>query len=146
MNALLVSTSLFLALTLGASHPKPTTSSTRSQAGPQIRFDSLVHDFGTIPFGGDGRYFFRFTNTGNAPLIIDNFQTSCGCLVPYWEREPVLPGASGAVGLKYDTYRAGPINKSATLKSNATNTPVVVLRIKGTVLADTVDRAIPITR
>lgn len=106
--------------------------------GPRIHFESTVHDFGTIPFGGNGTCTFRFTNTGDAPLIISTFRSSCGCLVPFFDREPVAPGGSGAVRLKYDTLRMGPINKSATVESNAVDQPVLVLRIKGTVLPDTV--------
>lgn len=137
MNALHLGTTVILALALSTSPLKPECPTSPSETGPQIHFDTLVFDYGAIPFGGDGRCAFRFTNTGDAPLIIETFQSSCGCLVPYWEKEPVMPGKNGSVGLKYDTHRAGPINKSATLKSNAINAPVVVLRIKGTVLPDT---------
>lgn len=146
MNALHLGTMLFLTLTLGTIRPRPSTSTTRSETGPQIHFDTLVFDYGAIPYGGDGRCSFRFTNTGDAPLIIDSFRSSCGCLVPTWDKEPVMPGGTGIVRLKYDTYRQGPINKSATLTSNAINAPVVVLRIKGTVLADTAARVTPGTR
>jgi Protein of unknown function (DUF1573) len=105
--------------------------------GPMIAFDTTLFDFGTIPYAGNGSCTFTFTNTGDAPLIIETFRTSCGCLVPYWDQEPVLPGQKGKARLKYDTRRAGPFQKTATLQSNATNAPMVLLRIKGTVLADT---------
>jgi len=100
-------------------------------SGPRIHFGSLIHDYDTIPFGGDGRCSFTFTNTGDAPLVISTFRSSCGCLVPDWDRDPVLPGATGTVRLKYDTLREGPFTKSATLHSNAVDAPVLVLRIKG---------------
>lgn len=108
-----------------------------SERGPVITFDTTLFDFGTIPYAGNGTCSFTFTNTGDAPLIITSFRSSCGCLVPYWDQEPVLPGQKGKVRLKYDTRRAGPFQKTATLLSNATNAPMVLLRIKGTVLADT---------
>ncbi|HEY0977923.1 MAG TPA: DUF1573 domain-containing protein [Flavobacteriales bacterium] len=133
MNAPILAFTLMLSALLGAPSPRPEGSATEPEPGPRITFDTTVFDYGTIEHGGDGRCSFRFTNTGDAPLIIHTFQTSCGCLVPDWDKEPVMPGASGTVRLKYDTYRAGPINKSATLRSNAVNTPTVVLRIKGTV-------------
>lgn len=141
MNALHLCTSLILALALSGSWPRSEFTLSPSETGPQIQFDTLVHDFGIVPFGGDGRCSFRFTNTGTAPLIIETFQSSCGCLVPSWDKEPVMPGTSGSVRLRYDTRRAGPINKSSTLRSNAINTPVIVLRIKGTVLPDTTARS-----
>jgi|JI7StandDraft_1071085.scaffolds.fasta_scaffold00650_1 hypothetical protein len=107
------------------------------ELGPMITFDTTLFDYGIIPYAASGSCTFTFTNTGDAPLIIETFRTSCGCLVPYWEKEPVLPGHTGKVGLKYDTRRPGPFQKTATLQCNATNAPVVLLRIKGTVLADT---------
>lgn len=108
-----------------------------SERGPVITFDTTLFDYGTIPYAGNGTCSFTFTNTGDAPLIITSFRSSCGCLVPYWDQEPVLPGQKGKVRLKYDTRRAGPFQKTATLLSNATNAPMVLVRIKGTVLADT---------
>ena len=102
-----------------------------SLSGPRIHFGSLIHDYDTIPFGSDGRCSFTFKNTGDAPLVISTFRSSCGCLVPDWDREPVMPGTSGTVRLKYDTLREGPFTKSATLHSNAVDAPVLVLRIKG---------------
>jgi hypothetical protein len=47
-----------------------------------------------------------------------------------------LPGESSVITVKYDTKRPGPINKSVTINSNATNEPVKVVRIKGNVGAD----------
>lgn len=109
--------------------------------GPVIRFDTTLHDFGTIPYGGDGHCTFRFTNTGDAPLIIESVKSSCGCLVPSWDRDPVLPGGRGNIRLRYDTRRIGPFTKSVTLTSNAVNTPTLVLRIKGSVAMDTTQRS-----
>jgi len=102
--------------------------------------DTTVYDYGIIPFGSDGRCAFRFTNTGDAPLLVTSFKSSCGCLVPDYDREPVFPGRPGIVRLKYDTRRQGPFHKSATLYTNAMNEPVIVLRIKGTVFTDTTAR------
>lgn len=104
------------------------------EIGPRITLAHEVVDYGTIAFGSDGRCTFPFTNTGDAPLIIQGFQSSCGCLAPNWDREPVLPGASGKVSLLYDTRRAGPFRKSATLITNDPERPRIVLSIRGAVL------------
>lgn len=133
MNAPLLASLVALSALLGTSAPRTNGSAAEPEPGPRITFDTTVYDYGTIDYGGDGRCSFRFTNTGDAPLIIQSFNSSCGCLVPDWSRDPVMPGASGTVRLKYDTSRSGLISKSATLRSNAVNTPVVVLRIKGMV-------------
>jgi len=102
--------------------------------GAQISFDKETHDYGTIKNGANGTCTFEFKNTGNAPLILSNAKGSCGCTVPTWPKEPIAPGATGVISVKYDTKRQGAINKSVTITSNATNEPNKVIRIKGNVL------------
>ena len=101
--------------------------------GAKIEFDKEVHDYGTIENGADGTCTFEFKNTGNAPLIISNAKGSCGCTVPSWPKEPIAPGATAVITVKYATNRTGAINKSVTITSNAVNTPTKVIRIKGNV-------------
>ena len=101
--------------------------------GAQIEFVNDVHDYGTIEYAGNGECTFTFKNTGNAPLIISNAKKSCGCTVPSWPKEPIAPGATGKITVKYDTKRPGAINKSVTISSNAINAPTKVIRIKGNV-------------
>lgn len=104
-------------------------------SGPVIEFNKDVHDYGDIEQHGNGVCEFTVTNTGNEPLIISQAKGSCGCTVPSYEKEPIMPGASSTIKVKYDTKRVGPINKSVTITSNATNAPTKVLRIKGNVHA-----------
>lgn len=101
--------------------------------GAKIEFEKEVHDYGTIENGANGECTFEFKNTGNAPLIISNAKGSCGCTVPSWPKEPIAPGKTGTITVKYDTKRAGAINKSVTITSNAVNAPTKVIRIKGNV-------------
>lgn len=103
--------------------------------GPSIEFTKEVHDYGKIKNGANGECSFEFKNTGNAPLIISNAKGSCGCTVPQWPKEPIAPGKTAVIKVKYDTKRAGAINKSVTITSNATNEPTKVIRIKGYVEA-----------
>jgi len=131
---ILLPTSWLLACGLHAQAPK-----SASVRGPVITFEKTEHDFGIIEQGGDGRCEFVFTNTGDQPLIVTQFQSSCGCLVPSWDHDPVLPGRKGSVRLRYDTNRVGPINKSATLTSNSVDKPVLLLWIKGEVRPRTVE-------
>ena len=56
----------------------------KNKNAPKIEFEKLVHDFGTIPQGGDGTYEFVFKNTGKEPLILNNVKSSCGCTKPEW--------------------------------------------------------------
>ncbi len=101
----------------------------------EISFEKEIHDFGTFDQYGDGAYEFTFTNNGIAPLIISNAKGSCGCTVPVWPKEPIAPGQSNVIKVKYDTKRIGAFNKSITISSNAATAPTKVIRIKGKTLA-----------
>lgn len=99
---------------------------------PYILFESVIHDFGTIPYNGDGSYEFKFKNTGKNPLIISNCQTSCGCTVSEWPKDPIAKNGEGSIKVKYATTRVGPFTKTVTVTSNSSNSPLVIT-IKGTV-------------
>lgn len=103
--------------------------------GPVIKLDKDVHDYGTVEQGANGECVFTVTNTGNQPLILSRCKGSCGCTVPSCPQEPIAPGQSSKIKVKYDTNRVGPINKSVTITSNAGNEPNKVIRIKGQVKA-----------
>lgn len=102
----------------------------------KITFKTDTVDYGTITKGSDGLRVFEFTNTGDAPLIITDVKSSCGCTVPKKPDGPIAPGASSTIEVKYDTNRVGPIRKTITVTSNASE-PMVALKIKGEVKNDT---------
>ncbi|WP_103071922.1 DUF1573 domain-containing protein [Aquimarina sediminis] len=102
-------------------------------AKAQIKFKSEVVDYGEIAKGSDGVRQFEFTNTGNAPLVISRVYSSCGCTIPKKPEEPIAPGATGIIEVKYDTKRVGPIRKTITVYSNAVEATKAI-KIKGTVL------------
>jgi len=112
--------------------------------GAEIAFEKDVHDFGKLKQYGNATCEFAFKNTGNSPLIISNARGSCGCTVPTWPREPIAPGATAVIKVKYDSKRIGPINKSVTITSNATNTPTKVIRITGNISAAPKDATTPV--
>ncbi|MCR5660329.1 MAG: DUF1573 domain-containing protein [Bacteroidales bacterium] len=107
---------------------------TKVQNGPEIEFEKIVHDYGDVPYNGNGECEFRFTNTGNEPLLVQKPKSSCGCTIPSWPKEPILPGESEVIKVTYRTNRVGNINKTVTVTSNAVQNSTVVLRIKGRVL------------
>ena len=111
----------------------------KAAIGPEIKFDKVEHDYGNVPYNGDGTCEFRFTNTGNEPLLIQKPKSSCGCTIPSWPNEPILPGESDVIKVTYKTNRVGNINKTVTVTSNAIKNSTVVLRIKGRVLDHTTD-------
>ncbi|MBO6025069.1 MAG: DUF1573 domain-containing protein [Bacteroidales bacterium] len=111
----------------------------KATIGPEIEFEKVVHDYGDVPFNGNGECEFRFTNTGNEPLLIQKPKSSCGCTIPSWPNEPILPGESEAIKVTYRTNKPGVINKTVTVTSNALKNSTVVLRIKGRVLDQAVE-------
>jgi hypothetical protein len=106
----------------------------KDKKGPQITFKEDLHNYGDVYLGGDGTYEFVFTNTGNEPLILSKPRSSCGCTVPSWPKEPILPGEDNKIKVTYNTHKAGPFNKTVTVYSNAVNKSAIVLRIKGQVI------------
>ena len=100
---------------------------------PVMQFEETVYDFGTIDQGTNVEHRFTFTNTGDAPLVIVDAKSSCGCTVPEKPKDPIAPGKNGQIKVKYDTNRVGPIRKTVTVYSNATE-PIKALKIKGEVL------------
>ncbi|HOD10997.1 MAG TPA: DUF1573 domain-containing protein [Flavobacterium sp.] len=109
-----------------------------AQVGAKIEFkakDNTI-DYGTVNKEDDnGLRIFEFTNTGDAPLIISDVKSSCGCTVPSKPTEPIQPGKTGKIEVKYN-MNPGPIRKTITVESNAVNYDEgrVALKIKGEVV------------
>lgn len=106
----------------------------------KIKFKTDTIDYGTIEKGSDGVRIFEFTNTGDAPLIITDVKSSCGCTIPSKPKDPIMPGKTGEIKVKYDTNRVNPIRKTITVISNA-DTPTVALKIKGLVVDSKTNKA-----
>ncbi|HEA30787.1 MAG TPA: DUF1573 domain-containing protein [Leeuwenhoekiella sp.] len=102
----------------------------------EINFETDVIDYGEIAHGADGLREFKFTNTGNAPLVINKAYSTCGCTVPTPPKDPIMPGDTGVIKVKYNTNLAGgPIRKTITVYTNASKEPYT-LKIKGTLLPE----------
>jgi len=98
------------------------TSNGKNSAGDaSIVFDTLAHNFGEIPFNGEGDFEFVFRNQGNSPLILTHVKSTCGCTIPQWSDEPIEAGKQGSIKVSYDTHRVGPFTKSIYVYSNAGN-------------------------
>lgn len=123
--------SLFAIFAMGAVNAQDTKAV--PEYGAKIVFAALEHNYGTINKGGDGNCVFEFKNEGNEPLILSNVKASCGCTTPSWTKEPVMPGQTGQIKVRYNTNNVGGFTKTITVTSNAVDNPRVVLKIKGTV-------------
>lgn len=86
----------------------------------QITFAESEHDFGTIDEGVVASHIFKFTNTGKSPLIISDARADCGCTVPSWTKEPILPGKEGQIEVKYSSANRGgqTVSKTVTVLAN----------------------------
>ncbi|MPM10238.1 hypothetical protein SDC9_56566 [bioreactor metagenome] len=102
-------------------------------SGPVISFEKLTHDFGDVKQGTPVTYDFVFTNTGKEPLLLSEPRSSCGCTVPSYPKEPIMPGQKKSIKITFDAEKAGPFNKQVNILSNAENSPVVIV-IKGNVI------------
>jgi len=99
-----------------------------------FHFEEEVIDYGNIAQNDNGLRTFKFTNRGRAPIVISKVKTTCGCTVPTYPKQAILPGETATIDIKYATNRVGKFSKSITVISNADNGQKK-LRIKGNVIA-----------
>lgn len=98
----------------------------------QITFEETEHDFGNIEGGVMVSHTFKFKNTGKTPLVISDARASCGCTVPSFTKDPVMPGDEGKIEVKYNGSGSGQISKTVTVLAN-TEPADNVLTIKANV-------------
>ena len=110
----------------------PAKEAAEKPAGPttSMVFDSYEHDFGTMDEGDAVTHVFSFTNTGSEPLILDKCKGSCGCTVPQCPKEPIPPGASGEIEVKFNSKgKKNAQTKTVTINAN-TDPGQTILKIK----------------
>ena len=94
----------------------------QDDTGPSLKFIESKHDFGDIIQGDIVEHHFEFTNVGNAPLLISNIITTCGCTAPTWPKEPIKPGEKGKIKIVFTSSgKIGKQNKVVTIISNTRN-------------------------
>jgi hypothetical protein len=125
-----------------SSNPIPAANEPAVPAGPitSLEFEETEYDFGTIMEGEKVVYDYKFVNTGDEPLIIQNAKGSCGCTVPEWERDPIPPGGSSVIKVQFDSKNKGKVggglqSKRVTITAN-TDPVNTYLTIKGKVDKD----------
>ncbi len=138
MKQVLAAVALFF--TVGFANAQESTVPSVDPNAPEMKFETEVLDYGTVKFDANGVREFKVKNVGKSPLTITNVQGQCGCTAttidgkPGWPQEPILPGKSASIRVKYDTKRPGPFEKNVTVTSNSKLSSVVV-KIKGVVEA-----------
>ena len=85
-----------------------------------VQIIDSAYNFGQVTEGDIVEYSYRFKNTGSKPLVIINASASCGCTVPEKPEQPVLPGETGFIKVKFNSeHRVGQAHKTITITSNA---------------------------
>ncbi len=119
--------------------PAPAAAPAPDPDAGEFKFKETTHDYGEVPEGPLAETDFEFKNVGKKPIIISEAHGSCGCTVPKWPQEAILPGKKGVIHVAYTTQgRQGMIMKDVTINSNAKQQPMV-LHIRGTVKPKPVD-------
>ena len=94
--------------------------------GPVMSFESTVVDYGKIAQHSEPLRSVKFTNVGTEPLVIKNARGSCGCTVPDWPKQPIMPGETSKIEVRYSTNRLGAINRKITITTNEGGEPHVL--------------------
>jgi hypothetical protein len=93
-----------------------------SAEGAEITFTESSKNFGDITQGDVVEHIFKYENTGSQPLILSNVLVTCGCTATNWPRDPVAPGKSAEITVRFDSKgKNGAQNKIITVVSNAVN-------------------------
>lgn len=121
----------------------PTTTVPATKTGPVMVLASDVVDYGEIVQNADPVRKVKFTNTGTEPLIIKNAQGSCGCTVPLWPKEPIMPGETSEIEIHYATDRIGQIMKTVTVTTNEEGVSHVI-QVKGNVRVKPAEETVPV--
>lgn len=86
---------------------------------PTLEFDKKEHDFGEIEANTPVETVFKYKNTGDAPLVITDIKSSCGCTVPQdWSREPLAAGQEGQFTVKFNGSGTNKVSKTVTVTAN----------------------------
>ncbi len=97
----------------------------------EMKLEKESLDFGKQRANQELNEDITITNTGNAPLIITSVKPSCGCTVPSWPKNPIMPGKSGVISIKYKDDKKGIFNKVVEVYSNDVKKSRRIIRIKG---------------
>ena len=143
---MLILSLMVASMSLQATEPQKTTvnvTTTQTEKRAEIKFETLNHDFGTFSANDPVvKCVFKFTNVGDAPLIINQAIASCGCTVPTYTKEPVKPGESGQIEVTYNGKGKFPgrFTKNITVRTNGKETATVRLTITGEMKEESKDK------
>ena len=127
------------------SHPDdPQPERSADDGGPYMEFESMTLDYGTIDQHSEPLRILEFSNNGDEPLVITNAKGSCGCTVPTWPKEPIMPGETANIEIRYATNRLGKFTKTVKFTTNETSkAPQHTIKVTGNVLKVEEEKTLP---
>lgn len=97
--------------------------------------DSII-DFGTMKTEDSMHFKFRFKNTGTKPLFISKAESSCGCTVTDYPKDPIMPGKNSFISATFNSnFSIGPVFKTITVTANTKNNNQHVLLLHGEIVS-----------
>jgi hypothetical protein len=112
----------------------PPATAAAKTAPAAIKWEKTTQQFGEIKQGTPVTATFTFTNKSKAPVLLAEVHGSCGCTVPAWSKEPIMPGKSSVITATFNAASPGAFNKTVTVTTSADATPQV-LTLQGVVVA-----------
>lgn len=110
-----------------------TSSETSADKAPVISFDTTSHDFGKVKLEESKTFEFTFKNTGDADLYIVDSNVFCSCMKLTLPKEPIAPGQTGKIIMKFTGEQLGSFMKNAQVYTNCKR-PMVRINIEGEVI------------
>ena len=143
---------MFCAISITTAQTVPTTQAieqtiekAKNGEGPQMVFEGMVVDYGTIEQHSEPLRTLKFVNKGTEPLVITNARGSCGCTVPTWAKEPIMPGEESVIEIRYATNRLGKFSKKVTITTNEGTEPHVI-NVTGSVFEKEKEESVPVSK
>ncbi len=122
---------LFL-LSFGAVNAQNAVAASVPNAEALISWSTEIYEFGSIEQNVPATAEFVLTNEGKQPLIITDVKKTCGCTVPAYNDEPIMPGESSTIKATYNAKKAGPFTKTVKVYTTLSDQPIL-LKLKGNV-------------
>ena len=69
----------------------------------KFAFEETLHNFGEVDEGAVVTHVYKFSNAGKVPMVITDARSTCGCTIPEWPKEPIEPGQSGQIEVRFNT-------------------------------------------
>ena len=110
-----------------AQEAAPTAPAAQTGPATTVALSEANFAFGKIKKGDKVEHVYEVTNTGANPLVISEVKPACGCTVPDYTKEPILPGQKGKITLKFDSASFdGLVSKQAEVYANVEKSPIVI--------------------